>query len=73
MVNLLNEIWRSFFGVTPSRIGVSLRPLEDAALARLRFVFAFKTVVVGSAKCNWVKRLRWGDEEVEMVGVEGMK
>ena len=69
--NSVNEIWRSFFGVTPGRIGV--RPLEDAALARLRLVFAFKTVVVGSEKCNWVKWLHRGDEEVEMVGVEGMK
>jgi len=47
--------------------------LEDAALARLRLVFASKTVVVGSEKCNWVKWLQWGDEEDEMVGVEGME
>ena len=71
LFNSVNEIWRSFFGVTPSRIGV--RPLEDAALARLRLVFAFKTVVVGSKKCNWVKWLQWGDEEVEVVGVQGME
>jgi len=71
LFNSVNEIWRSFFGVTPSRIGV--RPLEDAALARLRLVFAFKTVVVGSEKCNWVKWLQWGDEEVEVVGVQGME
>jgi len=69
--NSVNELWRSFFGVTPSQIGV--RPLEDAALARLRLVFAFKTVVVGFEKCNWVKLLQRGDEEVEVVGVEGME
>jgi len=67
--NSVNEISRSFFGVTPSRIGV--RPLEDAVLAWLRLVFACKTVVVGSEKSNWVKWLQWGDEEVEVVGVEG--
>jgi len=67
----VNEIWRNFFGVTPSRIGV--RPLEDAALAWLRLVFAFKTVVVGSKKCKWVKWLQRGDEEVEVVGVQGME
>ena len=69
--NSVNEIWRSFFGVTPSQIGV--RPLEDAALAWLRLVFACKTIVVVSEKCNWVKWLQWGDEEVEVVGVEGME
>jgi hypothetical protein len=36
-------------------------------------VFAFMTVVVGSEKCNWVEWLQRGDEEVEVVGVEGME
>jgi len=31
------------------------------------------TVVVGSEKCNWVEWLQRGDEEVEVVGVEGME
>ena len=69
--NLVNEIWTSFFGVTPSRIGV--RPLEDAALAWLWLIFACKTVVVGCEKCNWVKWLQWSHDEVGVVSVEGME
>jgi len=49
-LNSVHEIWRSLFGVTPRRIGV--RPLDDAALARLRLVFANKKVVVESEKFN---------------------
>ena len=49
-LNSVHEIWRSLFSVTPSRIGVRL--LDDAALARLRLVFANKKVVVESEKFN---------------------